>query len=212
MPGLRSRPFPDPRRLPWLSRLEAATAAIRRELHALRRAGLSAEHRAQGVLVREGSWRESLLWNRGRPCEPAFARCPRTLDAVARIDGALEAGLVYFSVLAPHTQVEPHCGPINTRWRCHLGLEVPDGCRLEVAGETRTWREGECLVFDDSFVHEAENASDRARVVLIVDVWHPDLTADERATLTAFFERTAHGARPLEAVGALGAFAHPVLR
>lgn len=32
------------------------------------------------------------------------------------------------------------------------------------------------MVFDDSFTHEAWNASDRCRAVLIIDLWHPDLS------------------------------------
>ena len=51
---------------------------------------------------------------------------------------------------------------------------------LMVAGETRFLQEGECIVFDDSFLHEAANIStDTPRVVLIVDVWHPDLSDEE---------------------------------
>lgn len=42
-----------------------------------------------------------------------------------------------------------------------------------------TLQEGKCVIFDDSFLHEAANLSDKPRVVLIVDVWHPDLTSVE---------------------------------
>jgi len=35
-------------------------------------------------------------------------------------------------------------------------------------------------MFDDTILHEAWNNSDRLRVVLIFDVWHPMLTALER--------------------------------
>jgi aspartyl/asparaginyl beta-hydroxylase (cupin superfamily) len=34
-------------------------------------------------------------------------------------------------------------------------------------------------VFDDSFYHEAHNKSDKPRIVLIIDVWHPDFTDEE---------------------------------
>jgi len=76
----------------------------------------------------------------------------------------------------------------------HLPLVVPgDGgadaagrprCRLRVGAETRAWREGRALVFDDSHQHEAwhdevEGGGSEARVVLIVDVWHPDLSDEE---------------------------------
>src|SRR5206468_8159148 len=63
-------------------------------------------------------------------------------------------------------------------------------CTLRVGSETRTWRKGKCLVFDDSFEHEATNPSERARVVLLVDVWHPDLTAAQRRRLASMYRGT----------------------
>lgn len=92
-----------------------------------------------------------------------------------------------FSALAPDTTVRPHHGPTNKKLRCHLPLVVPAGgaCTLTVGGECRTLEEGKCVIFDDSFLHEASNSSlggderGEPRVVLIVDVWHPDLTDTE---------------------------------
>jgi aspartate beta-hydroxylase len=66
-------------------------------------------------------------------------------------------------------------------------LIVPDGggSRLRVADQVVTLQEGKCLVFDDSFEHEAWNDHlGASRIVLIVDVWHPDLHEKERK----FFE------------------------
>ena len=57
---------------------------------------------------------------------------------------------------------------------------MPDGdCAIRVGDDTRRWREGACLVFDDYFEHEAWNRTTEDRIVLIVDLWHPDLSADE---------------------------------
>ena len=61
---------------------------------------------------------------------------------------------------------------------------------MRVCSEVRQWREGELLVFDDSFEHEVWNTSDEARLVLIVDLWHPGLSTKE--------ERMAAMRRPLE--------------
>jgi len=38
-------------------------------------------------------------------------------------------------------------------------------------------------VFDDSFEHEVWNNSTESRVILLVDVWHPELTLNERVIL-----------------------------
>ena len=54
---------------------------------------------------------------------------------------------------------------------------------MRVGDETRQWREGECLVFDDSWEHEVFNQSDFLRAVLLTDVWHPDLTDQQKSAL-----------------------------
>lgn len=48
---------------------------------------------------------------------------------------------------------------------------------------SRTWTEGNILILDDSFEHEVWHNGTTYRLILIVDVWHPDLTADEKKTL-----------------------------
>ena len=52
-------------------------------------------------------------------------------------------------------------------------------CSITVNGETTYLQEGKCILFDDSFLHEASNNCDKPRVVLIVDIWHPDLSKEE---------------------------------
>lgn len=48
----------------------------------------------------------------------------------------------------------------------------------------REWQEGKVLVFDDSFEHEVWQEADSYRLIFIVDVWHPELTAAQRQTLS----------------------------
>ena len=54
---------------------------------------------------------------------------------------------------------------------------IPEDCALRVGGEDHHWREGEVVVFDDTYDHEAWNRSERTRVVMIFDLWNPFLTA-----------------------------------
>lgn len=124
-------------------------------------------------------------------------------------------GNIFISVLFPGTIVDPHCGPTNVRHRLHFPLLVPKCAsllqlrsepELRVATERITWTEGECFVFDDSIVHSASyprNESDETslvhrgnendshslscRVVLILDLWHPDLSADERNAISELY-------------------------
>ena len=75
----------------------------------------------------------------------------------------------------------------NTRAIVHLPLIVPADCGFRVGGETRAWVEGEAFAFDDTIEHEAWNESNQPRVVLILDVWNPHLTAVERDLLRAYY-------------------------
>jgi aspartate beta-hydroxylase len=109
------------------------------------------------------------------------------------------AGLIYVSRLPAGAHISPHRGPTNLRVRCHLAITVPAGdCAIRVGNETRAWDEGKCLVFDDSFEHEAWNHSDGERIVLIVDLWHPGLSATEATLLEGLHRYTYAHARRLD--------------
>ncbi|MDQ3079728.1 MAG: aspartyl/asparaginyl beta-hydroxylase domain-containing protein, partial [Pseudomonadota bacterium] len=71
---------------------------------------------------------------------------------------------------------------------CHIPLIVPPACRLRVGNEIRNVEAGKAMIFDDSIEHEAWNDSDETRIVLLFEVWRPELDAAERSSLTAMFE------------------------
>ena len=89
---------------------------------------------------------------------------------------------------APGARIPPHSGLVNTRLICHLPLIVPPGCGFRVGNDTRTPVEGKAWAFDDTIEHEAWNNSDRARVILLFEVWRPELTEDERGLVRAMFD------------------------
>ena len=44
------------------------------------------------------------------------------------------------------------------------------------------------IVFDDSYEHEAANLSnDKERVILLMDIWHPELVVGERDQIQCMF-------------------------
>merc|ERR1712072_1038740 len=92
----------------------------------------------------------------------------------------LRVGEALFSLLAPGCQLRTHCGPTNMRLTCHLALIIPEQCHIRVGdGDACTWQEGQCIVFDDSYEHSAENLSRFKRLVLLVNFWHPDVPRGE---------------------------------
>ena len=98
----------------------------------------------------------------------------------------------YLSVMRPVTALDKHFGPTNIKLRCQLPLLLPESneaCFIRVGGEIKFWKEGEVIIFDDTYEHEACNLSDiHDRAVLIFDVWHPDLSLDERKSIEKLFE------------------------
>ena len=71
-----------------------------------------------------------------------------------------------------------------------VGLRIPKHCSLTVTKEKKSWEERKCIFFDDSFHHSAQYSGgddDSPRVVLLIDLWHPDLTQKERNALSYIF-------------------------
>jgi aspartyl/asparaginyl beta-hydroxylase (cupin superfamily) len=95
---------------------------------------------------------------------------------------------ILFSLLRPGARIPPHCGLVNTRLICHLPLIVPPDCAFRVGNDTRVPVEGKLWAFDDTIEHEAWNRSDRTRVILLFDIWRPELSDEERRLVTAMFE------------------------
>ena len=135
-----------------------------------------------------GNWNTYYFYSNGHKYQDHCQKCPVTAGILAEMDGVDTVGQAYFSVMSPSTHVTAHCGPTNARIRCHLGLIVPETSVIRVNQTKLHWRELRCIVFDDSFEHEVWNP-DAERVVLIIDLWHPDLTEEERwalATISKF--------------------------
>ncbi len=196
-PELPQRAFYERAEMPWTSALETETPAIREELLAVMREEGAFQPYVEDDPTRPpaefGTLKNSRDWGafyliRGGETAPGAAQCPRTMAALARVpltDAPGRTPSVLFSRLEPGARIHPHHGQINARLICHLPLIVPPGCALRVGAETRPWVIGETLIFDDSIEHEAWNNSGETRVVLLFEIWRPELTAAERAAVAA---------------------------
>jgi aspartate beta-hydroxylase len=201
-PGLKQAAFFAREEFPWLEELEARTDAIRAELLAL----LAGDEAFRPYLeldphspqlndtrnVDSMNWSAFYLWREGELVAENAARCPRTVEALERVPAPDVPGqdpTALFSRLKPGARIPPHNGMLNTRLICHLPLIVPENCgALRVGNSTRPWVEGEAFVFDDSVEHEAWNDSDRERVVLLFDIWRPELSEAERNWVRALLQ------------------------
>jgi len=196
--GLAPVTFFERADFPWLDAFEQATDAIRDEYLAVQRqdAGFTPyinygddQPLAQWKeLNRSLDWSAFRLIDNGKAVEENAARCPRTMALLRGAPQPEQAGRTpsaMFSVLKPRTRIPPHTGVSNVRLVTHLPLIVPPGCGFRVGNDRREWEVGKAWVFDDTIEHEAWNDSDALRVVLIFDVWHPQLSQAERAMITA---------------------------
>jgi hypothetical protein len=202
-PGLPQVAYFDPGQFDWAPAIEAATAVIREELTGLlaNRGGddfrpfpENADGMPLGVskaLADKRDWGVLPLVEQGWLYPPNIERCPRTWETLLqhaplpRVAGWGPS--VIFSMLKAGAHIGAHTGMYNTRLICHLPLIVPPGCRFRVGNEVREWEAGKLLIFDDTIEHEAWNDSAEDRVMLIFDIWRPELSEQEKRELTFLF-------------------------
>ena len=200
-PGLPQRAFYERSEFDWVAPMEAMTGAIVAELEQVRAQEAAAfapyvqtsplRPAPNNPLRDDDRWGALYFWQNGEQVAANADRCPAVMAALALAPIPVIAGrspMALWSLLKPGTHIQPHHGLLNTRLICHLPLLTPDGCALRVGAETRTWRKGEMLLFDDSIEHEAWNRSSDTRVVLLFEIWRPEIEAEERDALTQLFQ------------------------
>lgn len=98
--------------------------------------------------------------------------CPRTAELVSRIPNV---NGTMFTLLPPGGQLTRHCDPMACSFRFHLGLDTPnsDACFINVDGKTRSWRNGDAFLFDETYLHFVRNDTDHYRLILMCDVERP---------------------------------------
>ena len=173
---MKARPYVDPTEFPQLAPLAENWETIRDECLALTDEGAikaSGSYNDLGFnsFFRKGWKRFYLSWY-GKPHPSALARCPRTMELLATIPDVKAA---MFAMLPPGGKLVKHRDPYAGSLRYHLGLSTPnsDGCFIEVDGQRRSWRDGEPMMFDETYIHFARNETDKDRLILFCDVRRP---------------------------------------
>ncbi|XP_069321672.1 aspartyl/asparaginyl beta-hydroxylase isoform X11 [Eulemur rufifrons] len=189
--GLKAQPWWTPKETGYTDLVKS----LERHWKLIRDEGLAVMDKAKGLFLPEdenlrekGDWSQFTLWQQGRKNENACKGAPKTCTLLEKFPETTgcRRGQIKYSIMHPGTHVWPHTGPTNCRLRMHLGLVIPkEGCRIRCANETKTWEEGKVLIFDDSFEHEVWQDASSFRLIFIVDVWHPELTPQQRRSLPA---------------------------
>ncbi len=170
------KPFVDVRALPELATLRENWQVMRDEAVALMGEGrirAATGHNDLGFnsFFKEGWKRFYLKWY-GAPLPSARSLCPKT---VALVEALPSVNAAMFALLPPGGKLNRHRDPFAGSLRYHLGLSTPnsDACRIFIDGEPYSWRDGQDVLFDETFIHSAENKTDTTRIILFCDVERP---------------------------------------
>ncbi len=203
----------DPKRFPEVQALQDHWQQIRDEALQLNAAG--AIKAADGYtdigfnsFFRTGWTRFYLSWY-GREMPSAQEQCPFTMSLLRRMP-SIKAAM--FASLPPGARLVRHRDPYAGSLRYHLGLTTPNdpGCYIVVDGQPYHWKDGEAVMFDETYIHHAENTTQGQRVILFCDIERPLWTAPMR-WFNRWFASTVMAAASsqntaVESVGGLNRF------
>ena len=171
-----NRPYQDADQFPELRRLTDNWRTIRDEGLRLMDEGMVRGATANNdigfhTFFKRGWKRFYLKWY-DAPQPSAEALCPKTVELLGQVPSVHGA---MFATLPPGGRLGAHRDPFAGSLRYHLGLRTPnsDDCWIEVDGGRYSWRDGEAVVFDETYVHTALNATDVTRLILFCDIERP---------------------------------------
>jgi beta-hydroxylase len=207
--------FVDPRAFPELAPLREHWQEIRDEAVRLNdegaiRAATGYNDIGFNSFFRTGWTRFYLTWY-GKEMATAERLCPRTM-ALLRGIPSIKAAM--FASLPPGARLVRHRDPYAGSLRYHLGLATPNdgGCYIVVDGQRYHWKDGEAVMFDETFIHHAENTTQGQRVILFCDIERPLWGAPIRAFNRLFAKYVMAAASSqnteAEAVGGINRFFH----
>lgn len=194
VPGLLAQEFWQTQDFAWCGKLAAKYKAIRDEFKTVtadvddlvaRGNNIWAGALSEDATSYGEGWQTLVLMNRGVWDPVNVNLFPVTAKAVH--ESGVPAVEVFFASMKPNTSIKPHSDFTNFVLTSHLALDIPysgeNKCRLSVGDTERQWINGEVMLFDTSIMHDAINESDKTRYILMLRVWHPELTEMERQAL-----------------------------
>ncbi len=117
-------------------------------------------------------WKRFYLKWYGSDLKSAKRLCPTTVDMLKKIPSVKGA---MFAMLPPGATLVRHRDPYAGSYRFHMGLMTPNSkdCYISVDGENYYWKDGEAVLFDETYIHYAANNTDQDRTILFLGVKRP---------------------------------------
>jgi len=200
-PGLPQKQFYDPAEFPWLQPMLTLVPEMQAELAAVLGEGAQGfapyvhrkPHRPapNTPLLDNEAWTAFHFWRDGELQADNAARCPATMAALSHAPLPVIPGRspnAHWSRLLPGAHIAPHTGMLNTRLICHIPILTAPNCWFRVGNELRGWEDGVPLVFDDSINHEAKNDGSQERVILLWEIWRPEIAEADREAIGRIFQ------------------------
>ncbi|KAL3938944.1 MAG: hypothetical protein SGBAC_006249 [Bacillariaceae sp.] len=218
LPGLRSLPFwtsPDSTRVAYGDKtVSHVIEHLQKNANVIRAEYLEQQNGEKNKLpptndyhdhqksLHEGKWEWFSYLNKGNVQGNFAFQFPKTAKVLhaLREDHLLfegtPFGFCFFSNLHGNSSIQAHTSPMNLRLRIHLPLIVPkntenkdEDCAIRVGNMARPWIQDKAMVLDDSYNHEVWNRTSEERVLLLVDIWHPDISLAEKKEIVAMFQQ-----------------------
>ena len=196
IPQLSAKPFYQVDEIPnlkvLLDDLTANMASIKQILKGVKRdsyiESIDSKVTEQDWVLLSKKWQSIHLLKAGKECKvnTEMEQIQKIFATDVIADCSPHAPEAFISILPADTKIPPHYGLSNVKLTVHLPIYVDLKSSITVGGERKIWHRDGVLVFDDSFLHSAENNSENARAVLIFDIWHPDLTDAEKEAIREF--------------------------
>jgi aspartyl/asparaginyl beta-hydroxylase (cupin superfamily) len=160
----------DTKQFNWANDLQLNVDSIKEELTSYLQT-----HQLQGyfnssMVSKKNSWRTIALKTWNIQLFKNQKQFPVTTTLLNKYPQIISAS---FNLLESNSKILSHCGDTNAIYRCHLGLNIPEGlpnCGFKVRDELRAWENNQWLIFMDAYTHEAWNNSNNNRYILLIDI------------------------------------------
>ena len=195
-PGITWKPFWNPDDIPSALKLEKSYDLIKNEFLQAKMNNLLINDYSLSSnenMLHKGEWNwfsYVLKGKRNSKFSEVFPETNRILNSLDDLLVDLPFAYSFFSELKPNSEISPHYGACNLRLRIHLGIDIPndnDNCFINIEEKSVNWKNGETIVFDDTYIHNVINKTDKTRVILLVDIWHPEIMKEEREAIVNMF-------------------------
>ena len=170
---LTSKPWHDKHKFSFTAALENGAGTIKKELYHNLENSKYLFLQDHENMPNRGSWKAIKLISNDGQRTKYTDYFPKTMEIIDNCGQQFIS--IKFSAIQPGTHIAPHTGPSNQGLRVHLSLVHTGGARIRVGTEWKSWEVEKVIILDSSWEHEVIHNGNDTRIVLILDIWHPEV-------------------------------------